>query len=342
MSKFLRLAAVVVVVGAFVAGFSNPASGFTTKTVTITKETPVTVKLGPIAGNYPGGTAAVPTPSGCGNADNTAPFQATCDRVPLKIVTPSDLGPTDDFLVTISVSWDPADEVDEGTGVNDLDVYLYDNQQIGKRTSSTSTTFTRLAVSATGSQPEVIKLFSPDLVDYNLVVINFAGPNLSYTVKADLKVDSFESPFEDLGPSFAPRTRSSATASKSDTSDSFVAPIDRSGDDPPSTGGFSGGASSFGGESLGDVGDILSGGRNLDEVPILPDSDFASLDGATTTDSFSAPTLPEGSGRSRLAGAVGPVSGILVAFWLVLVPIALLAGGVFLLLRRSRNAFSFS
>lgn len=342
MRRFAQLFSAVALIGLLLAVVgAEPASAFKTKTLTVQSGQTTEEKLGPIVGNYPAGTAAIPEPPDCGDDDDTAPFEATCDLVPLKIVVPPDLGPTDDFLLTLTVTWDPTDDVD-GQGVNDLDVYLFDNTQIAKRTAPKSTRYTELAVSAGGSQPEVIKLFSPDLVDYNLVVINFAGPNVSYTVKGEIKVEGFQSPFEDLGPTFAPRTRNT-TAARDDRNESFVAPIDRSGDDPPS----SSGGSSFSGRpsdspDLTDVGSILSGGRTLDEVPILPDTDFARLDPAASDGAFAAPALPEGAGRTRAVAAAGPVSGLLVAFWLVLVPLALVAAGVFFLIRRSRNAFSFA
>lgn len=342
MRRFAQLFFAIALVGLplTVIG-AAPAAAFKTKTVTVSRDKAVTEKLGPIPGNYPAGTAAVPEPLDCGDDDDTAPFEAACDLVPLKIVVPPDLGPTDDFLLTLTVTWEPTDRVDESQGVNDLDVYLYDNTQIAKRMNPKSTAYTQLAVAAGSTQPEVIKLFSPDLGDYNLVVINFAGPNLSYTVKGEIKVEGFSSPFEDLGPTFAPRTRT--TAAREDRNESFVAPVDRSGDDPPSSGGSSfGGGRNAQAPDLTDVGTILSGGRSLDEVPILPDTDFARIDPSASDNAFAAPTLPEGAGRTRAIAAAGPVSGILVAFWLVLVPLVVLGGGVFLLIRRSRNAFSFA
>lgn len=323
------LAAVAVLAGAVIVLAAPPAAAFKMETFNI-KEGKQAVTHRGIPGNYPGGTAAIPTPSGCGNDTNTAAFQGSCDLIPLKIVVPEGLGPTDDFFLKLVVTWEPSEEVEDVGAVNDLDVYFWDNQQIAKRTNKNSTAYTRLATAATAHQPEKINLFSPNLGDYNLTIINWAGPNLSYTITAELAVEGFDAPFEDLGPSFGGRTR----PSKSDaSSDSFIAPVDLSGDDSPSSGGRGGAFSDLGG---------VTAAPTLDEVPVLPDSDFSSVGRGAGDSALAAPPDPLGSGRSRTASVAGPVSAVVLVFWLVVVPLVLLAGAVVLMMRRSRDAFAFS
>lgn len=329
------LSAAAIVAGAFVVLAAPPAAAFQKPTFTI-KQGKQAVTHGGIPGNYPGGTAAIPTPPGCGNANNTAAFQGSCDRIPIKIEVPEGLGPTDDFFLKLVVTWEPSDEVDQVGAVNDLDIYFWDNQQIGKRTNKNSTSYTRLATSAGGHQPEKINLFSPDLGDYNLTIINWAGPNISYTITAELTVEGFEAPFEDLGPSFSARNRQ--PRGDTDETDSFVAPVDLSGDEPPGSGGAGG---SGAGDAFGDLGGATAA-PTLDEVPVLPDSDFTSVGNGTGNSPLAAPPDAFGSGRSRLAAVAGPVSPIVLVFWLVLVPLALMAGAVFLMMRRNRDAFAFS
>lgn len=326
----------------------QPASAVLTKQVVISKSQPTKVTLGPIAAN---GAAASTSPTGCGHPLGSNRFERTCDNVPLVIEDPK-LGPTEDYFVTIKVTWEPNTEVEGEAGANDLDVYLYDDRQIRARKDSGcadpkatvgkdgATCFTKVGQSASAVQPETIKLFSPEpLVNYNLVVVNYTGPNISYTIEGDIKLESFDAPFEDLGPSFGNRSKA---AQKQDAQEkaSFVPPIDLSGDDPP-TGGGDRSAGTGGGAGLGDVGDILAGARGLDEVPILPDADFGTAR-PSTTDSFGAPSALASQGATRSIAAAGPVSAALVIFWLVLVPLVLVVGGVLWIVRRSRKAFVYA
>lgn len=352
MRRLTRSIAIVTAAGALasIAAVVTPASAVQTKPLFISKTQSADGTFGPIPGTFP--PIAAHLPSSCGHPLGTNRFDRTCDNVPIIIENP-ELGPTEDYLVTITITWEPNQEIEHEAGVNDLDIYLYDDRQIRTRKAPScanapfadekddpktkkdetdkATCFTQIGQAATAVQPEVMKLFSPEpLTNYNMVIVNFSGPNISYNVKADMKIEGFEYPFEDLGPSFGGRTNRKSE----DPDAAFVAPTDLSGDDAPA-GGSPGPA---------DVGDILAGGRTLDEVPVLPDSDFApGSAGFRTTDEFAAPTgFGGGPGATRAVAPAGPVSGALLFFWMVLVPIALVAGGVFFMIRRSRRAFTFT
>lgn len=360
-SRQSRIIAVVLATGVLLsfAAVVTPASAVQTAPMFLSKTQPAEAKYGPIPGNFPPAGVGH-TPGNCGHPIKGTVgegVQRTCDNVPITIEDPQ-LGPTEDYLVTFTITWEPNQEVqDPGgkdtAGANDLDIYLYDDRQLRTRKApscakanaasekddpktkkdetDTANCYTEVGHSATAVQPEVIKLFSPEpIVNYNMVVVNFAGPNISYTVKADMKIEGFDYPFEDLGPSFGGRANRQSESSDG----AFAAPTDLSGDDPPGGGGG----------AAGDVGDILAGGRTLDEVPVLPDRDFGSGNvGFDTTEEFAAPTgFGGGLGATRAVAPAGPVSGALLAFWMVLVPIALVAGGVFFVIRRSRRAFTFA
>lgn len=353
MSHLPRTAAVVVATGLLLSVIAvvTPASAALTDPVFVSRTQSGEGTFGPIPGNFPP-VGVGPTPSNCGHPLGTNRFERTCDNVPIIIEDPK-LGPTEDYLVTITVTWEPNQEIDHEAGVNDLDVFLYDDRQIRTRKApscannafakeednpdtakdekDTAICFTKIGQSAKAVQPEVIKLFSPEpLVNYNLVVENFSGPNVSYTVKAEMKIEGFDYPFEDLGPSFGGRQNRNSSGGDQP----FAAPVDLSGDD--SSGGGGGGSPS-------DVGDILAGSRSLDEVPVLPDSDFAPGAGfGRPTDEFAAPTGFGGPGATRTVAAAGPVSGALLLFWMVVVPIVLVAGAIFVIIRRSRRAFTFA
>src|SRR4051812_27028168 len=121
------LTAVAVAMTGSVVWLAAPAGAVRTPVFTIEhgKETQAT--YGPIPGQYAATPAAVPEPSDCGNADPTTvkgnevpvqvpgPLEGACDTVPVRIIPPANLGPTEDFLVTITVSWNPSDMIDDPT-----------------------------------------------------------------------------------------------------------------------------------------------------------------------------------------------------------------------------------
>lgn len=325
MRRLVTIAISSLVLLAGTVAVASPAGAVKTDTVTIRRGPETAATFGPIPGSFPATTAAVPEPYDCWNPEEEGVLFAFCDTVPLKIEVPDDLGPTDDFLVTVSVTWTPSEDVD-GQPLDDIDIYLYDNQQIGKRTNEKSTAWTNLGESATAGYPETVKLFNPTLGDYNLVVVNWAGTNIDYTVTGVMQIESFDLPFEDLGPSFGSRRTSSES-----TSD-FAAPIDLSGDDLPSSGGFS----TIGAEDLG--GNLTA--QDLDEIALMPDADFTDFDDSDFESQLTAPPPPVAPGaNARLAAVTREASMPAVAFWLVFLPLLLVAVLVVVLVRRSREAY---
>lgn len=306
---------------AAIAATVTPAGAFQTETFVIESGRENVATHGPIPGNYPATAAAVPTPSGCGNADNTAPFQGTCDRVPLRIPVPA-LASNQDFIVRITITWEPADEPEE-TPVNDLDVFLWDNQQIAKQSNPDSTTYTRLATSANFTQPETFRMFSPSLVDYNITVVNLTGPNLSYTLSAEVEIDSFDPAFEDLGPSFGRRAnRDDDVVSPADESEEGTEPLPRpdaqagpARNDPNATG--------------------AAAAPLLTPVDLGVDGDFGSLRSSALEEQLAAPAGPPPSASAVLSRNIESVPVVMVVFWLGMVPLTLVASTIVLLRRRS-------
>ena len=317
-------AGVVAVTMALAAGFvvvpAEPAEALMVEPLVIREGPPSSKTYPGIRGSYAGTAAATWTPSGCGNATNTAPAQATCDRVPLDVVPP-DVDPADDWFLIIEVTWRPSESAEndaQDAQLCDLDIFLYDDNQVARRSNPESGTFTRMGSSETAGQPETIKTYAPDLGRYNLVVQNFAGVNIDYTVKGWFVIGKFDPPFEALGP----------VARESGGADEEAAsrPVDLSGDDvrPAAPRGDDGAASFV---------PITQG--VLEEVAVLPEGDFESFgEGSSFENRLRAPS-PTGIGGAL--AAIGPpadVSPAIVIFWLVFVPLALAGAGFFVLLRR--------
>lgn len=257
----------------------------------------------PIPGNYPVAPTVNWTPGGC----NDSAIGNVCDTIPLEIVIP-DLGPVDDFYVTIQVSWDDPE------GLNDLDIYLWDDEQLRK--SQGSTGWTRMNQAATSSNPETIKQFSPTLGKYNLTVVNWSGPNLGYTVKAFITVAEFDEPFESLAPTFTPTDSSTPTAAPAPPP-----PFDFSAVDPVTPGPA---APTFG------------------ELPVQPDAELDFGPSDFEQNLAAPPPLIDTSGVAFRDRPPRAVPGIVAAFWLGVVPTLLVVASAVLLARRRRDSFAYA
>lgn len=271
-----------------------------------------------IPGNNPSSQAVDPTPADCGDPTNASQFTVACDVVPLKILVPN-VSDADDFIVEIDVTWEPADQVQDVGAVNDLDIYLYDNQQVAKRDDPESTTYTQFGRSTNATPPEVIRIYRPELGDYNLVVNNFSGPNVSYTVKARVEIGTFESPFEALGPN-------SQVSAPVDSSGEETGPIDYSADVPTST-GLSAPPAPLPVPVLG-------------EIAVLPDQDFSEFDSSSSFDDQLRPSV-----QALPAGAVSlappkPVPAAVLVFWFLVAPLAVFGPLAFVITRRTRSSLS--
>ena len=256
--------------------------------------------------------------------DEHRPAQTTCDRVPLDVVVPN-VDAADDWFLIVEVTWRPSESAEndaQDAQLCDLDVWLYDDQQVSKRSGGTS--FTEMGSSQTAAQPETIKTYAPDLGRYNLVVQNFAGVNVDYTVTGRIVIGKFDKPFEALGPS------ARETSDAPEESAAGSGPVDLSADDVRPTP-----RPSFDSDAPAAPFVPITQGV-LEEVAVLPESDFASFDeDGSSFEQRLRPPVPTGVGTALpIVGPPGDVSPVLVIFWLVFVPIALAAAGWVLLMRR--------
>jgi uncharacterized membrane protein YgcG len=262
---------------------------------------------GPIPLQSPLSQVQDPAPSDCA----TPGF---CDVVPFEVATPPGYNPDDYYMtVKVSVSWssetidNPAQPVQQ----NDLDIYLYDAK--GENLINRS---------ASSANPEIV---STEQTSFQLLVNNFSGANTGYTVKAHMTLEKIELPSE------APLPRLSSGSGSG--SGSFGGGTD-------STGSFA-----SGGGSLGDVGGapvpafapVAGSGSGIA-------SGLSLVDGGDAADvSLGRDQLAGLGGRStavplrRAAKTTSPAPLVLI-FWLVVLPVAILGGAGAWLVRRSPTA----
>jgi hypothetical protein len=229
----------------------------------------------------------------------------------MRIIPPANLASTDDYFVSVEVAWDNPTEQD------DVDAYVWDNGQIDKRTHPDDDipgSFTEInSATSAADNPEVVKLFHPDLGDYNIVVINSSGPNLGYSIKAYMTIAGGDAIFELLDPTAA------VDSPPPPPSDS--APIDFSADPIPTP-----------------AGPFTPVAPALGEVAVLPDDELESDFSASTFEEAIAP--PE-RGLARFSNRrPEPASGLAVVLSLIALPAA---GGVLaavVLRRRTRLGVS--
>ena len=305
MTRSLFRAAVAMLVGvAAVILPATPSPAMEHDPIRISEGKVVEREYPAIPGAFPVAPDVNWTPGGC--SDPTA-GGTQCDTIPLEVVVPN-LGPVDDFYVTIELSWEDPE------GLADLDLYLWDDKQTQASQGDTTPSWTKLNQSASTANPEILKQFDPRLGKYNITVLNWAGPNTGYKLKVFITIAEFEEPFELLAPNFT---------TPEDTSDGSeaVQPFDYSAVDPATPSAPI--APTFG------------------ELPVQPDTslDFGPSD---FDQAIAAPPRPFTPSSRLNQRPPRPVPGAVAAFWFGAVPLVLVGGAVLLLSRRRRDAFAYA
>jgi hypothetical protein len=276
------------------AVFAPPAGASAQPGLVVTPAAPVAEHDYPgIPLPYPGTVAVLPDPSDCGGSSQFLVFIVTCDQIPLKVVPIKGLGPTDDLLVRIDVSWvDPS-------ATTDLDIYVFDNQQISKRADPESVTYTQLAEGTSAeNNPETARVFNPTLGDYNIVVLNSTGVFPAYHLKVTMQVTKGDKLFELLEEVIGP----AAAASE-------APPVDLSAASPV----------------------VVPSGLD-DSIAAAPDLQLDQDFGPSTlTQELAAPPPALNTLNNKPAA---PTSGLAIVLWLVIVPLALLGASLAFVVRR--------
>lgn len=239
-----------------------------------------------------------------------------CDTIPVQIPTPQIARGAGYRLVF------KADNT-EGT---DLDVYLWDNKQIKAKYGKCqpgSTCYDPLesdytnVISDTDLQhggptsDGVYTLGEPDLIDYNITVLNYSGTSEGYTIYMELQVEDFVPPKE-----VPPPDRSRVATPK----------------DPAAT--FTGPAQSTSAATIPGVADA-SDVPGLNDLLIERDPDLQAIQDQNLADQLKAPTSQISQLGRVDTGPPPPVSGLTLLLWLGVMP-AGLAGGASTLVQRRR------
>ena len=265
-------------------------------------------EYGPIAGSFPLAPAQTKSadapqvatlpyvnwfPDECATG---GPAAAVCDTVTLGVDAPVT---ADEVYLKVVLEWE---------GDSDLDLYLWDNRQLG-------TSYTEVARSAGTGDQETIRVLAPSLREYNLTILNWAGVNLGYRLTAELVVVAFSPPVEVLEPEFRPIDPSEAPVTLADPPVVKDAPIASVAVAPPALAPAPAPAP----VEFADVG-------------AAADPDFAGFPPSSFRDSLAAPRVI----RPRLAAAPAP-SAVGVLFWLGMAPVVAAATLWFGFKRRSTH-----
>ena len=276
----------------------------------------------PIVGQNPVPTNPLQKPDDCRKA-------IYCQVIPLQIVVPPNTDDSVDFVIRGELSWEtqtiPATPATGSSAVNDMDLYVWDDPQGTEP----------LAAGATQKQPESLRLFRPTKGHYQLVVVNYVGPNTGYRLKLSYTTERLVPPFESLDPSFQPPAtpvEAPPAAPPVDLSDVPAAPPEKDkfvhppAPPPPAP-----------------APEPVAAPAPLAPVPVEPDPDYTNFSDSKFDESLAAPAQTDvlQEKQARVTGPAPPASAGSLVFWLAVVPLLLAAGAGFWLTRRGSAVLRF-
>ncbi len=281
-------------------------------TIRVTENQTVEKNFGPITameplpGGLPAPAPRLDTPDRC--------RQATyCDVVPLEVVLPPTLKPSDEFFVSVSLEWKTQTLPGVSAGgadyskpreVNDLDLYVWGDP------AGTDP----VQQAATDTQPEKLRLFRPSKGKYSIVVFNYQGPNTGYTLRVEYKPEKIVPPFESLAPDFNPVATPPTP---------FIPPVEESERPPALPIDTSGQA-----ETPTTVPAPPAEARPAPLTPVVvdPDPDFTNFADDAFDQQLAAPTTDVLKEKQvKAVGPPKPASTSSLVFWLAIVPLLLVA-----------------
>jgi hypothetical protein len=256
-----------------------------------------------------------------------------CVAIPFHLNRPADMPPDEEFTLRFTMGWKVAVEdvevpvLGEVTS-NDMDFFIWNSPYVPTREDGEPTEYA--ASAATTAQPEKVSFNTPPKDDYWLVIVNFVGFNEGgVNLKISWDPEVFPSPFEDLGDGARPNDASAEefAVTPSFTAGDLGSPL--SGGAPAfftPPGGFTG----FAG------GDVFTGLSSVGVDDGFIDGVEGDLDNELLAEAKRLTAKPVTTFKRA-----APAAPAIVGFWLVGVPLALLAVAVVMLLRRRPAALSF-
>ena len=282
-------------------------------TIRVTENQTVEKDYGPIGSAEP--LPGLPSPAPKLNTPDRCKQATYCDLIPLEVVLPPTLKPSDEFFVTVTLDWKTSTVPPVSAGghdytkaqeVNDLDLYVWTDPAGDDPVQQ----------SATDTAPEKLRLFRPAKGKYSIVVFNYMGPNTGYKLTVSYKPEKIVPPFESLAPDFNPvATPAVPYTPPVDLSDTPSLPIDTSAAPTTST-------------TLPPPPQEAKPPAPLTPVAVDPDPDFSNFNDSAFDQQLAAPTTDVL--KQKEAKAIGPpkpASGASLVFWLAIVPLLLMAAG---------------
>ena len=290
-----------------------PAQALEREGLVIGQDEVVEAEYGPVVANNPANAAH--TPAECR-------VQAYCDSIPLEVVVPPGITEEEEYFIHVLLEWEtrqaPPDPVlsPEGYALNDMDMFIYTDPPTAEEAEARGATPESegdpyVANGASGGTPEQAFMFKPK-GKYWINIVNFIGANTGFKLKLTWVSESFPSPFEKLAPEFSPPTTEAPRRPSSNDNDLDRTPVTFS---PTPTPTFDTTPSS------------------LPTADIADDDDFdaGEFDTSDFEDELAAPAPVE---LEPIAARPDPPSNLALFFWLLAVPLGIIAIGGALITRR--------
>lgn len=238
------------------------------------------------------------------------PLVAALNTLPDECVTPVGFCDAIPVKAVLPASFDPAYDYafvtlevtwDDPAGVDDIDLYLWNDEE-----------GTLEATSISAKNPEKV---STELRNTTLVINHTKGVNLGYTVRGRLFIDTPTKPFELLEP-----TRPSNAGLPTGSPIIDASPGAATFEVPPA--------------DIPAIAPAGAGGAAVAKVDLVP----AAGDSIDFDFERAQQELAAEAGEFKTVAASKDATGAGVWFWLVLLPVAVVAGGGAWLIRRSPTA----
>ena len=313
-----RLASLAVTAGLFGLLALSPAMPVSAldqaaNTIRVTENQTVEKDFGPISSAEP--LPGLPSPAPRLNTPDRCKQATYCDVIPLEVVLPPTLKPSDEFFVTVTLDWKTSTLPGVSAGghdytraqeVNDLDLYVWTDPAGDEPVQQSSTDTT----------PEKLRLFRPSKGKYSIVVFNYMGPNTGYKLTVSYKPEKIVPPFESLAPDFNPVATPSVP---------FEAPVEQPEAPPALPIDTSAPVVTT---TTAPVPPKEVTPAPLTPVAVDPDPDFTNFSDDAFDKQLAAPSTDVL--REKQVKALGPpkpASSTSLVFWLAVVPLLLVAAG---------------